>query len=192
MLGISAAHGRERIPRFPPSDVTNSRLAAPGRQLVQTEADQRLDRTVAVGVVICTRRVAHQGPTGATAWGHARYEDSAPCRHTRCSSRWTTGRSSRMPFVALAEYDATGSLPSSVAGGIRGAESSVLGSGERLAPRAFQRTRNGTGRVEEALYCRSWRSLNTIPCASSRRRALRSGVRVQHKKSAPSECRGAN
>jgi len=60
-----------------------------------------------------------------------------------------------MPFVALAEYDATGSLPSSVAGGIRGAESSVLGSGERLASRAFQRTRNGTGRVEEASYCRS-------------------------------------
>jgi hypothetical protein len=97
-----------------------------------------------------------------------------------------------MPFVALAEYDATGSLPSSVAGGIRGARSSVLGSGERLAPRAFQRTRNGTGRVEEALCCRSWRSLNTIPLRFLTETSLAIGVRVQHKKSAPSECRGAN
>ena len=158
---------------------------------MQTEADQRLDRTVADGVVICTRRVAHQGPTGATAWGHARYEDSAPCRHTRCSSRWTTGRSSRRPFVALAEYDATGSLPSSVAGGIRGAESSVLGSGERLAPRAFQRTRNGTGRVEGALVLPVVAILEHDTLRFLTETSLAIGVRVQHKKSAPSECRGA-
>ena len=111
-------------PRFPPSDVTNSRLAASRRQL-QTEADQRLDRTVADGVVIGTCRVRAPGPTGATARGsRPTYPLFFPMNHRQIVQKAVRRRWwNMMPRIT----------PSSVAGGIWGAESS--GPVQRRTPR---------------------------------------------------------
>lgn len=48
------ARSRERIPRFPAARPHEQPLVSTGRQLEQTEADQRLDRAVHDAAVICT------------------------------------------------------------------------------------------------------------------------------------------